>query len=57
MKASAKTQGQGFWKDHSAAWKASGVTQKAYCEQAGISYRSFVYQHNRLVSQIQLSRN
>lgn len=51
MKASAKTQVQGLWKDHSEAWKASGITQLAYCEQEGISYRSFVYQHNRLMSQ------
>ena len=51
MKASAKTQGQGLWKDHSEAWKASGKTQQAYCEQEGISYRSFIYQHNRLMSQ------
>ena len=51
MKASAKNQTQGLWKDHSEAWKASGITQQAYCEQAGISYRCFVYQHNRLMSQ------
>ena len=51
MKASAKTQAQGLWKDHSEAWKESGITQQAYCEQEGISYRSFVYQQNRLMSQ------
>jgi hypothetical protein len=51
MKTSAKTQSQGLWKDHSEAWKASGITQQAYCEQEGISYRKFVYQHNRLMSQ------
>lgn len=51
MKASIKTRTQGLWKDHSEAWKASGITQQAYCEQEGISYRSFVYQHNRLMSQ------
>lgn len=39
---------QGFWKEHSAAWKTSGLTQQAYCDQQGISYQSFVYQHNRL---------
>ncbi len=31
----------GFWKDHSSAWKLSELTQQAYCEQAGISYRHF----------------
>ncbi len=40
----------GFWKGHSEAWKTSGLTQKAYCEQEGISYKSFVYQHNRLTA-------
>ncbi len=25
--------------------------QEAYCEQEGISYNSFVYQHNRLTSE------
>lgn len=40
--------GKSFWKDHSTAWKASNMTQQAYCEQAGISYQSFVYQHNRI---------
>jgi len=39
---------QGFWKEHSAAWKTSGITQQTYCEQQGISYKHFVYQHNRL---------
>jgi len=51
MKSSAKTQDQGLWKDHSEAWRASGITQQAYCDQEGISYRSFVYQHNRIMSQ------
>lgn len=50
MKASAKAHAQGLWKAHSEAWKVSGVTQQAYCDQEGISYRSFVYQHNRLMS-------
>ncbi len=39
---------KGFWKDHSSAWRLSGLTQKAYCAQEAISYPSFVYQHNRL---------
>ncbi len=33
MNASAKTHTQGLWKDHSESWKASGITQQAYCEQ------------------------
>lgn len=51
MKASAKTQAESIWKTHSEAWKASGISQRAYCEQERISYRSFVYQHSRLMKQ------
>ena len=51
MKASSKAYKQGLWKEHSEAWKASGLTQQAYCDQEKISYRSFVYQYSRLVSQ------
>lgn len=50
MKASSNAAKQGFWKEHSESWKTSGLTQQAYCEQEGISYRSFIYQHNRLSS-------
>ena len=50
MKAAKQNYEQGLWKNHSAAWRASGLTQQAYCEQENISYRSFVYQHNRLMS-------
>ncbi len=42
-----KSKGQGFWKEHFAGWKESGLTQQAYCSQEGISYQSFIYQHNR----------
>ena len=48
MNAENKSHKQGFWRNHSAAWRASELTQQAYCEQEGISYQSFVYQHNRL---------
>lgn len=46
---------QGFWREHSDAWKTSGLTQVAYCAQQGISYQSFVYQHNRMASKAQRS--
>lgn len=48
-----KSINQGFWREHSAAWKASGMTKQAYCEQHGLSYRRFIYQHNRLVAKSQ----
>ncbi len=32
-----------YWIDHWAAWKASGLSQKAYCNNAGIKLRGFVY--------------
>lgn len=46
---------QGFWKEHSEAWKSSELTQVAYCAQQGISYQSFVYQHNRMANKSQQS--
>ena len=51
MKASTKIQIQDLWKAHYESWKTSGISQRAYCEQEGISYRSFVHQHNRLMKQ------
>lgn len=47
---------QGFWRDHSEAWKTSGLTQVAYCAQQGISYQSFIYQHNRMASKAQRTK-
>jgi len=41
---------QGFWREHSDAWKSSGLTQVAYCAQEGISYQSFVYQQGRIAN-------
>ncbi|WP_425324516.1 hypothetical protein [Legionella geestiana] len=29
------------------------MTQKAYCEANGISYGSFVYQHNRMAGNVE----
>jgi hypothetical protein len=46
---------QGFWRKHSDAWKISGLTQVVYCAQQGISYQSFVYQHNRMASKAERS--
>ena len=40
----------GFWRNHSAAWKSSGLTQQAYCIEQGIGYKNCVYQHNRLTN-------
>jgi hypothetical protein len=31
----------GYWRGHSEAWKLSGLTQKAYCEQHNISLKNF----------------
>lgn len=31
----------GFWRGHSEAWKLSGLTQREYCDQQGISLKSF----------------
>lgn len=48
MKSESKLKHPGYWREHLASWKNSGLTQKVYCEQAGISYGSFVYQHTRI---------
>ena len=47
MNEQSKAQGHGYWKEHFESWKISGLTQQAYCTREGISYQSFVYQHNR----------
>lgn len=52
MNEQSKPQGQGFWKEHFESWKISGLTQLAYCSREGISYQSFVYQHNRANSKL-----
>lgn len=41
-----------FWRKHSEAWKASGLTQQKYCEQEGISCPSFMYQHTKLTKKV-----
>ena len=30
------------WQAHYEAWRESGLSQKAYCEQAGLKYAQFV---------------
>ena len=35
-----------FWKNHIAAWKKSGLSQKAYCEREQIGFSSFKNQKN-----------
>ena len=44
-------QTKDFWVEHSQSWRSSGLTQLEYCEQVGINYRSFIYQHNCILSQ------
>ena len=33
-------QGREYWSRHVTAWRRSGLTKKAYCEQHGLSYWS-----------------
>ena len=33
----------GFWSAHWAAWQSSGLSQRAYCHQHGLSYSAFGY--------------
>lgn len=50
MESTSKSEKQNFWRSHSESWKASGLTQKEYCEQEGISFKSFIYQHHRITA-------
>jgi hypothetical protein len=36
-----------FWRGHFAAWQRSGLSQRAYCEQHGLSYSAFGYWRGR----------
>ena len=53
MEAEKKSTKAGYWNKHSREWKSSGLSQKAYCEQAGISYASFVYQHKQMAKKVE----
>jgi len=39
---------QQLWSDRIAAWKASGLSQKQYCDQHKLTYSTFVYWRGRL---------
>ena len=34
---------QRYWQHHITSWQTSSLSQAAYCEQAGIDYKRFVY--------------
>ena len=36
------------WSDRIAAWKASGLSQRQYCDQHQLTYSTFVYWRGRL---------
>lgn len=37
-----------YWPHQVESWKASGLSQSAYCRQAGISHKKFHYHMHRL---------
>ena len=39
---------EAYWRRHVGAWRASGATQKAYCEEHGLRSHSLSYWHVRL---------
>jgi hypothetical protein len=41
-------ENQGYWREQNSLWESSGLSQKKFCEQAGLSYRRFVYWRNLL---------
>lgn len=53
LKSENKLKHPGYWREHLESWKNSGLTQRAYCEQAEISYASFVYQHTRITRKVE----
>lgn len=40
-----------FWQEHVTAWQASGLTQKAYCEEQDLRYSAFGYWVRKLHSE------
>ena len=44
MKQAEKAQ---FWKQHCAAWQASGLSQAAYCKRHGLKLSNFAYWRTR----------
>ncbi len=38
---------QNYWSKHINAWKASGLTQAAYCEQQNLNLNQLVYQKSK----------
>ncbi len=43
MKPSDAIDARSFWQGQVADWQASGLTQKAYCEEQGLRYTAFGY--------------
>lgn len=41
-------ENQGYWREQSNLWESSGLSQKKFCKQTGLSYRRFVYWRNLL---------
>ncbi len=37
-----------FWRRHWAAWQSSGLSQRAYCQQQGVSFSAFGYWRSRV---------
>jgi hypothetical protein len=37
-----------FWSSHWTAWQSSGLSQRAYCHQHGLSYSAFGYWRSRV---------
>ena len=37
-----------LWTDRIAAWEASGLSQQKYCDQAQLTYSTFIYWRGRL---------
>lgn len=45
---SVESERENFWSSHWAAWRSSGLSQRAYCREHGLSYSAFGYWRSRV---------
>jgi hypothetical protein len=43
IKSGKRVNAREVWREHISKWQEGKLSQQAYCDQAGISYNSFVY--------------
>jgi hypothetical protein len=51
-----RREGIEFWERHLEGWRASGLTQEAYCREQGLSFTTFARWRNRINRQRKVAR-